>query len=52
MTENKKKILEMLAEKKISIDDAYRLLGVIDADEGGRCGCAGYGGGAGTACLL
>ncbi len=36
MTENKKKILEMLAENKISIDDAYRLLNVIDADEGGQ----------------
>jgi hypothetical protein len=36
MTENKKKILEMLADKKISVDDAYRLLGVIDADEGGK----------------
>lgn len=36
MTENKKKILEMLAENKISIDDAYRLLNVIDADESGQ----------------
>jgi hypothetical protein len=36
MTENKKKILEMLADKKISVDDAYRLLNVIDADEGGQ----------------
>ncbi len=36
MTENKKKILEMLADKKISVEDAYRLLGVIDADEGGQ----------------
>ena len=34
MSENKKKILEMLAEKKISIDDAYRLLSVMDAGEG------------------
>ncbi len=34
MTENKKKILEMLADKKISIDDAYRLLEVVDTDEG------------------
>ena len=33
MTENKKKILEMLAEGKISADDAYRLLGAIDAEE-------------------
>jgi len=36
MTENKKKILEMLADKKISIDDAYRLLNVVDADESGQ----------------
>ncbi len=38
MSDNKKKILEMLAEKKISIDDAYRLLSVIDADEGRQSG--------------
>ena len=36
MTENKKKILEMLADKKISVDDAYRLLGVVDAGESGQ----------------
>ncbi len=36
MTESKKKILEMLAENKISADDAYRLLNAIDTDEGGR----------------
>jgi hypothetical protein len=36
MSENKKKILEMLADKKISIDDAYRLLSVIDAGEEGH----------------
>jgi hypothetical protein len=35
MTENKKKILEMIADKKISVEDAYRLLSVIDADKGG-----------------
>ncbi len=34
MTENQKKILEMLARNKISTDDAYRLLNVIDSDEG------------------
>jgi len=34
MTENKKKILEMLADKKISVDDAYRLLSVIESDRG------------------
>lgn len=33
MTENQKKILEMLAEKKISVDDADRLLNVIDSPE-------------------
>jgi hypothetical protein len=32
VSENKKKILEMLAKGKISPDDAYRLLNVIDAD--------------------
>jgi hypothetical protein len=36
MTENQKKILEMLAEKKISVDDAYRLLNAIDSAEGGQ----------------
>ena len=36
MTENQKKILEMLAEKKIGVDDAYRLLNVIDSEEGGQ----------------
>ena len=36
MTENKKKILEMLAENKISADDAYRLLNAIDSEEGGQ----------------
>ncbi len=35
MTENKKKILEMLAENKISADDAYRLLNVIESGENG-----------------
>jgi hypothetical protein len=33
MNENHKKILEMLAEKKISVDDAYRLLNTIDSTE-------------------
>ena len=35
-TDNKKRILEMLAENKISADDAYRLLSAIDGGEGGR----------------
>ena len=34
MAENQKKILQMLADKKISVDDAYRLLNVIDSAEG------------------
>jgi diacylglycerol kinase family enzyme len=36
MTENQKKILEMLAQNKISVDDAYRLLNVIDSEESGQ----------------
>ena len=36
MTESRKKILEMLAEKKISVDDAYRLLNTIDSAESGQ----------------
>jgi hypothetical protein len=33
MTDSQKKILEMLAEKKISTDDAYRLLNAVDNGE-------------------
>lgn len=33
MTENQKKILEMLAEKKISSDEAYRLLNALDSSQ-------------------
>jgi hypothetical protein len=36
MTENKKKILEMLAQNKISADEAYRLLSAVDSGEGGH----------------
>jgi hypothetical protein len=36
MSDNKKKILEMLAENKISADEAYRLLSAVDATEGGK----------------
>jgi len=36
MSENKRRILEMLAQNKISADDAYRLLSVIDTGESGR----------------
>jgi hypothetical protein len=33
MSENQKKILEMLAQNKISVEDAHRLLGAIDSGE-------------------
>ena len=37
MTESQKKILEMLAEKKINTDEAYRLLNALDsADNSAR----------------
>ena len=36
MSENKKKILEMLAQNKISADEAYRLLDVIESGESTR----------------
>jgi hypothetical protein len=36
MSENQKKILEMLAQNKISADEAYRLLNVIESGESGR----------------
>lgn len=36
MSDNKKKILEMLAENKISVDDAYRLLSAVEGGEGRR----------------
>jgi hypothetical protein len=34
MSENQKKILEMLASKKIRVDEAYRLLNALKAEEG------------------
>ena len=34
MSEQKKKILEMLAKNKISADEAYRLLSAMDGEEG------------------
>jgi len=34
MSENQKKILEMLAQNKINADEAYRLLNVIESGEG------------------
>jgi hypothetical protein len=36
MSEQKKKILEMLAKNKISADEAYRLINAIDGDAGGQ----------------
>jgi hypothetical protein len=36
MSTSKKKILEMLAQNKISADDAYKLLTAIESEEGGR----------------
>ena len=35
MTDNQKKILEMLSEKKISTDEAYRLLNALGSDDVG-----------------
>ena len=34
MGENQKKILEMLADKKISVDEAYRLLSLVEPERG------------------
>ena len=42
MTESQKKILEMLAQNKIKIEDAQRLLNAIRAEEGGNSN-AGHG---------
>jgi hypothetical protein len=36
MSESKKRILEMLAQKKISTDEAYRLLDVLETGERGQ----------------
>ena len=36
MSDNKKKILEMFAQNKISADEAYRLLNVIESGESER----------------
>jgi hypothetical protein len=38
MGESQKKILEMLAQGKINVDDAHRLLSAIGAEEGGGTG--------------
>jgi hypothetical protein len=36
MTENQKKILELVADKKITVDEAYRLLSLIQPSADGR----------------
>ena len=36
MVENQKKILEMLTDKKISVDEAYRLLSVLEPEGSAR----------------
>ena len=36
MTDEKKKILEMLAEGKITVDDAHRLMGALSGSGGGE----------------
>ena len=43
MTENKKKILEMLAQNKITADAAYTLLNHLDDKDGGKAGSEGFG---------
>jgi Fe-S-cluster formation regulator IscX/YfhJ len=43
MTESQKKILEMLAEKKISTDEAYRLLNALDTGDSGPKASSGEG---------
>jgi hypothetical protein len=43
MTEERKKILEMLAEKKISVDEAERLLNALGASESGNGSADGSG---------
>lgn len=38
MTDNQKRILEMLAEKKINVDEAQRLLSAIEPEKGSETG--------------
>ena len=38
MTENRRQILDMLAEGKINVDEAERLLTLVEAPAGGRSG--------------
>ena len=40
MSENQKKILEMLANKKISVDEAHQLLSALKAEEGAHVSTA------------
>ena len=40
MTENRRQILDMLAEGKITVDEAERLLGLVEAPAGGGSGGA------------
>jgi Asp-tRNA(Asn)/Glu-tRNA(Gln) amidotransferase B subunit len=47
MSENQKKILEMLADKKISVDEAHRLLSALKAETDAPESTAGAGGTAG-----
>jgi hypothetical protein len=47
MTASKKKILEMLAQGRISADDAYKLLNAVDEEQGGG-GSYNPGGGVGV----
>ena len=49
MSENQKKILEMLADKKISVDEAHRLLSALKAETDAPESTAGAGGTGGTA---
>lgn len=41
MSENQRKILEMLADKKISVDEAQRLLSLVDPERGIETGTVG-----------
>ena len=43
MSENQKRVLEMLADKKISVDEAYRLLGALKTETGAPESTAGTG---------
>ena len=44
MTENRRQILDMLAEGKITVDEAERLLGLIETPAGGGSGSTDSGG--------